>query len=70
MKKQPLKKVVHKIDDYLIEINISSTKFYTIQTLLGGDMEIQRSKKETVKKLRRENSSIKILESKAKLACK
>lgn len=52
MKKQAPKVVVYKIDTYLIEKNINSTKVHVIQILLSEDIALQPTNKKEAKKLR------------------
>lgn len=71
IKKQAPKKVAYKIDAYLIENNITTTKVCVVaQTLPSGDIVIQTTNKETAEKLKREDGWKKVLRCKAKLAWK
>ena len=51
MKKQSPKEVAHKIDAYLIENNITTTKLLAAQTLSSRDIAIQIIIKEEAEKL-------------------
>ena len=70
IKKQAPEEVVHMIDAYLIENNISTIKLRTARTLLSGDIAIQTTNEEGAEKLRREDGETRVLRSKAKLALK
>lgn len=52
IKKQVLKKFTHRIDTYLIENNIITTKLYKAQTLSDENIAIQTINKKEVEKLR------------------
>ncbi len=62
--------VANRIDVYLIENKITTTKLCSAQTLPNGDIAIQTANKEEAKKLRGEDSWTKVLRSKAKLTRK
>ncbi len=51
MKKQAPKEVVHRIDAYLVENNITATKLRTARTLPSGDIAIQTTNEEEAEKL-------------------
>ncbi len=70
MKKQALKEVARRIDAYLIENNITTTKLRAAQTLPSGDIAIQTTNEEEAEKLRGEDGWTSVLGSKAKLARK
>ena len=70
MKKQAPKEVAHRIDAYLMENNITTTKLHAARTLPSGDIAIQTTNKEEAEKLRGEDGWTKVLGSKAKLARK
>ncbi len=70
MKKQAPKEVAHRIDAYLIENNITTTKLRAARTLPSGDIAIQTTNEEEAEKLRGEDGWTKVLGSKAKLARK
>ena len=55
MKKQAPKKVAHRIDAYLIENNIITTKLHAARTLPSGDIAIQTTNKKEAEKLREED---------------
>lgn len=65
MKKQALEKIAHRIDIYLIENNITTTKLHATQTLLSGDIAIQIIDKKEAEKLREEDGWTKVLGNKA-----
>lgn len=55
IKKQVLKEVAYKIDIYLIENNITTTKLRVAQILPSRDITIQTTNEEKTEKLRRED---------------
>ena len=70
MKKQAPKEVAQRIDAYLIENNITTTRLRAARTLPSGDVAIQATTEEEAEKLRGEDGWNKVLGSKAKLARK
>ena len=70
MKKQAPKEVAQRIDAYLIENNITTTRLRAARTLPSGDVAIQTTTEEEAEKLRGEDGWTKVLGSKAKLARK
>ncbi len=70
MKKQAFKEIARRIDTYLIENNITTTRLRIAQTLSSGNIAIQTTNKEKDEKLRGEDGWTKVLGSKAKLAWK
>ena len=70
MKKQAPETLTYKIDAYLVENNITTTKLRAERTLLSGDIAIQTTNEEEAEKLREENGWARVLEIKAKLARK
>ena len=55
MKKQAPEEVVHRIDAYLMENNITTTKLRAARTLQSGDVAIQKTNEEKAEKLRGED---------------
>ena len=55
IKKQAPKEVIHKIDGYLIENNITTTKLCAAPILPSGHIAIQTTSKAEAKKLRKED---------------
>lgn len=55
IKNQAPKEVAHRIDIYLMENNIITTKLQAAQTLLSEDIGIQTTNKKNAKKLREED---------------
>ena len=70
MKKQAPKEVAQRIDAYLIENNITTTRLRAAQTLPSGDIAIQTTTEEEAEKLRGKDGWTKVLGSKANLARK
>lgn len=70
MRKQAPEEVAHRIDAYLMENNITTTKFRVARTLPSGDVAIQTTNAEEAEKLRGEDAWTKVLGSKAKLTWK
>ena len=70
IKKQAPEEVLHRIDVYPIENNVTSIKLCTARTLPSGDITIQTTNKEKAVKLRGKDGWTKVLGSKAKLARK
>ena len=70
MRKQAPEEVAHRIDAYLIENKITSTKLCAARTLPSGDVAIQTKNAEEAEKLGREDGWTKVLGSKAKLTRK
>ena len=70
MKKQAPKEVAQRIDAYLIENNITTTRLHATLTLPSRDVAIQTRTKKEAEKLRREDGWTKVLGSKAKLVRK
>ncbi len=70
MKKQAPEEVAHRIDAYLIENNITTTKLCVAQTLPSRDIAIQTTNKEEAEKLGEEDGWPRMLGSKAELARK
>ncbi len=70
VKKQVPKEVVHRIDAYLIENNVTIIKLRTARTLPSRDIAIQTTNEKEAEKLRGEDGWTKVLGSKAKLARK
>lgn len=66
MKKEAPKEVAHRIDAYLMENNITTTKVRAARTLPSGDVAIKTTSEEEAEKLRGEDFWRKILGSKAK----
>lgn len=56
IKKQALKKSPHRIETYLIDNNITTTKLRTAQPLLIGDIIIQITNKKEAEQLRKKES--------------
>ncbi len=67
MRKQAPEEVAHRIDAYLMENNITTTKLRAARTLLSGDVAIQTTSIEEVGKLRERDGWTKVLGSKGKL---
>ena len=67
MRKPVLEEVTYMINVYLMENGITTTKFYIMWTLLSRNIAIQTTSIKKAKKLKEEDGSIKVLESKAKL---
>lgn len=70
MRKQAPEKVTYRIDVFLIENNITTTKFCAAQTLSSGDIAIWTTSIEKAEKLGEKDGWTKVLESKAKLTQK
>lgn len=56
MKKQVCKKVMYRINVFLVENNIITTKFYKIKTLLSRDIIIETINKKEAKNLKKIDS--------------
>lgn len=56
IRKQALEKRTYKINIYLIENNITTTKFHIARTLSSGDVVIQTTNIKEVEKLKEEDS--------------
>lgn len=67
IKKQALEEVVHRIDAYLMENNITTIKLRAARTLSNGDIAIQTTSIEEVEKLREKDVWTKVLRNKVKL---
>ncbi len=59
---------MQKIDIYLVEKNITTTKLQVAQNLFSRDIFIKTIKGKEVEKLKKEDSGTKVLKTKAKLA--
>ena len=70
MRKQAPEEVAHRIDAYLMENNITTTKLRAARTLPSGDVAIQTTSIDEAEKLREEDGWTKVLGSKAKLTRK
>lgn len=68
IKKQVLEKVIHRIDIYFIENNISNTQLCRTCIFLSKNIAIQMTNIEKAEKLRDKNGQIKVLRSKIKLS--
>lgn len=68
IKKQIPRKVVYKINVYLIKSNITITKLRMAQTQIIRDIIIQITNKKKVMTLKKDNAQIKVLKSKKELA--
>lgn len=67
MKNQGPEEVAKRIDAYLMENNITTTKLRAARTLPSGDVALQTTNAEEAEKLRGRDGWIKVLGSKVKL---
>ncbi len=70
MNKQAPEKMAYRIDAYLVENNITATKFYVAQTLPSQNIDQQRTNVAEAKKLKGEDGWTRMLGNNAKLTRK